>query len=68
MAAEKQSGRPYRHQQAPETTSNYRLETSSYTDVRSTEQHLVKQDKHVNGSWTYANPDEYDDDTNTTKE
>lgn len=63
MAAEKQSGRPYRYQQAPETTSDYR-----YTDVRSTVQHLVKQDKHVNGSRTYANPDEYDDDTNTTKE
>jgi hypothetical protein len=68
MAAEKQSGRPYRHQQAPETTSDYRLETSSYTDVRSTVQHLVRQYTHVNGSRTYANSDEYDEDTNPTKE
>jgi hypothetical protein len=48
MAAEKLSGRPCRCQQASATTSNYRLGTSSYTNVRSTMQHLVKQDKHVN--------------------
>jgi hypothetical protein len=43
------------------------LGTSSYTNVRYTVQHLVKQGKHVNGSRTYANPDKYDDDTNATK-
>ena len=53
----KLSGRPYRYRQATETTSNYRLGTSSYTNVRSTVKHLVKQDKHVNGSWTYTSPD-----------
>lgn len=68
MTAEKQSGRPYIYQQAPETTSDYRLEQSSYTDVRSTVQHLVKQDKHVNGNRTYANSYEYDEDTNPTDE
>jgi hypothetical protein len=67
MAAEKLSGRPCRCQQAPGTASSYRLGTSSYTNVRSTVQHLVKQDKHVNGSRTYANPDKYDDDTNATE-
>jgi hypothetical protein len=67
MAAEKLSGRPYRCQQASETTSIYRLGTPSYTNVRSAVQHLVKQGKHVNGSRTYANPDNYDDDTNATK-
>jgi hypothetical protein len=68
MAAEKLSGRPCRCQQASETTSNYRLGTSSYTNVRSTVQLLVKQDKHANGNWTYADPDKYDNDTNATKE
>jgi hypothetical protein len=68
MAAQKLSGRPYRCQQASETTSICRLGTPSYTNVRSTVQHLVKQDKHVNGSRTNANPDEYDNDTNATKE
>jgi hypothetical protein len=68
MTAEKLSDRPYRYQQAPETTSNYRLGTSSYTNVRSAAQHLFKQDKHMNGSRTYANPDKYDVDTNTTEE
>jgi hypothetical protein len=68
MAAENLSGRPCICQQASETTSNYRLGRSSYTNVRSAVQHLVKQDKHVNGSRTYANPDKYDDDTNATKE
>ena len=67
MAAEKLSDRPCRYQQAPETTPNYRSGTSSYTNVRSTVQHLVKQNKHVNGSRTYAHPDKYDDDTNVTK-
>ena len=42
--------------------------TSSYTNVRSTAQHLVKLDKHVKGSRTYTNPDKYDDDTNATKQ
>ena len=64
---EKLSGRPYRYRQAPETTSNYRLGTSSYTTVRSTVQHLVKQGQHVNGNRTYANPDKCNDDTNATK-
>jgi hypothetical protein len=68
MATEKLSDRPCRCQQAPETTSNYRLETSSYTNVRSTVQHLVKQDKHVSGSRTYTNPDKHDKDTNAAKE
>jgi hypothetical protein len=27
-----------------------------------------QQDRHVNGRRTYANPDKYDGDTNTTKE
>ena len=67
MAAEKLSGRPYKYQQAPETASNHRLGTSSYTNVRSAVQYLVKQDKHVDGSRTYANPDKYDDDTNATE-
>jgi hypothetical protein len=67
MAAEKLSGRPCRCQQATETTSDYRLGTS-YTDVCSTVQHLVKQDKHVNGSRKYANPDEYDADTDPAKD
>ena len=31
-------------------------------------QYLVKQDKYVNGSRTYANPDKYDDDTKATNE
>jgi hypothetical protein len=61
------SGRPCICRHVPETTSSYRLGTSSYTNVRYTVQHLVKQDKHVNGSRTYANPDKYDDDTNATK-
>ena len=68
MAEGKLSGRPYRYQQAFETTSISRLGTSSYTNVRSAMQHLVKQDKHVDGSRTYANTDKYDDDTNATKE
>jgi hypothetical protein len=68
MAAEKMSGRPCRCQQAAETTSSYRLGSSSYTNVCSTVQHLVKQDKHVNGSRTYANPDKYGDDTNAAKD
>jgi hypothetical protein len=67
MVAENLSGRPCRCQQAPETTSNYRLGTSSYTNVRSAVHHLVKHDRHVNGSQTYANPDEDEDDTNATK-
>jgi hypothetical protein len=67
MVAENLSGGPCRCRQAPETTSNYRWGTSSYTNVRSAVQHLVKQDKHVSGSRTYANPDKYDDDTNATK-
>jgi hypothetical protein len=67
MAAEKLSGRPCRYQQAFETTSNYRLGTSSYANVRSTMQRLVKQDKHVDGNRTHANPNKYGDDTNTTK-
>jgi hypothetical protein len=57
MAAEKLSGRPCRCRQAPETTS----------DVRSTVQNLVKHNKHVNESRTYANPDKCDDGTNATK-
>ena len=48
IAIEKPSGRPCRCQQAPETTSNYRLGTSSYTNVCSAVQHPVKQDKQVN--------------------
>ena len=67
MAAEKLSGKPCKCQQASEITSIYRLGTPSYTNVRSTMQHLVKQDKHVNESRTHANPDKYDDDTNATK-
>jgi hypothetical protein len=67
MAAEILSGRPYRCQQAPETASNRRLGTSSYTNVRSAVQYLVKQYKHVNGSRTHANPDKYNDDTNATE-
>jgi hypothetical protein len=68
MAAEKLSGRPCRCQQASETTSSYRLGTSSYTTLRSAVQHLVKQDVHVYGSRTYVNPDKRDDDRNPTKE
>jgi hypothetical protein len=68
MAAKKLSGRPCRCQKAAEIISNCRLGTSSYTNVRSTVQHLVKQDKRVNGSRTYANPDKYDNDTNATEE
>jgi hypothetical protein len=68
MTAEKLSGRPCRRQQVPGTTSNYRLGTSSYTNVRSTVEHIVKQDKHVKESQTYANPDEYDNDTDATKD
>ena len=56
MAAQKLSGRPYRRQQAPETTSNPRLGTSSYTNVRSAVQRLVNQDKHVSGDRTNTNP------------
>jgi hypothetical protein len=68
MAAKKLSGKPCKCQQASEITSIYRLGMSSYTNVRSAMQHLVKQDKHENGSRTYANTDKYDDDTNATKE
>ena len=68
MTTENLLGRPCRYRQAPEIVSNYRLGTSSYTNIRSAMQHLVKQYKDVNGSRTYANPDKYDDDTNATKE
>jgi hypothetical protein len=68
MAAEELLGRPCRWQRAPGTTPSYRLGTSCYTIVRSTMQYPVKQDKHVKGSWTYTNPDKYDDDTSETKE
>jgi len=67
MAADTLSGRPCRCQQASEITSIYHLGMPSYTNVRSTMQHLVKQDEQVNGSQTYANPDKYDDGTNATK-
>ena len=66
-AAKTLSGRPCRYRQAAETTSNYRSGTFSYTNVHSSVQHLVKQEKHVNESRTCANPDKYDDNTNATK-
>jgi hypothetical protein len=66
MVAENPSGRPCRCQQASETTSKYRLETSSCTIVRSTMQH-VKQEIHE-GNRTYADADEYGNNTNQTNE
>jgi hypothetical protein len=68
MAAEKLSGRPCRCQQAAETTSNDRLETSSCTIVRSTMQHVVKQERYMKGNRTYGDPDKYDNDANGTNE
>jgi hypothetical protein len=68
MAAEKLSGRPCRCQEASETTSNYRLGTSSCTIVHSTMQHVVKQERYMKGNRTYANADKYDYNTNRTNE
>lgn len=59
---------PCKCQQASETTSNFRLGTSSYTNVRSTTISCQTGcNLQMNGSQTYANPDKYYDNANTTK-
>ena len=49
MTTEKLSCRPCRCQQGLETASSYRLETSSYTIVCSTMQHVVNQEQYMTG-------------------
>ena len=60
---------PCRCQPALGTTPSHRLaQTFFYTIVRSTMQHLVKQERHVKASRTYPNPYKHDNNTNATED